>query len=78
MKEEIVTVLKVTQIKAQSWVKQHLADLDVDEDVFIRFRMIPHQTLGEYIASIVMDETEDLDSRMSVVESILMGSTEHV
>jgi len=28
--------------------------------------------------SVFVDETEDLDSRMSVVESILMGSTEHV
>ena len=36
------------------------------------------QTLGDYIASIMTDTTEELDSRMSVVESILMGSTDRV
>ena len=78
MKEEIVAVVIEMRINTQGWVKRNLAGLDVDEDVFVRFRMIPPQTLGEYIASVVADETEDLDSRMSVVESILIGSTEHV
>ena len=36
------------------------------------------QTLGDYIASILIDESESLDSRFDVIESILLGSSENV
>ena len=36
------------------------------------------QTLGDYITSILIDESESLDSRFDVIESILLGSSENV
>lgn len=55
-----------------------MCDLDVDEEVGDCVFYLLVQTLGDYIASIMTDTTEELDSRMSVVESILMGSTDRV
>ena len=45
---------------------------------FLSFHDFTLQTLGEYISSVISDENEEIDSRLEVVESILLGSTENV
>ena len=45
---------------------------------FSPFSIFIDQTLGDYIASIIIDDNDSVDSRLEVVESILLGSTDSV